>query len=151
MSTQFIFDLDGTVIDSSHRQLHENGRLNLDHWRANCTAEKIAQDKLLPLAFQWHRLNQRGAFIIVCTSRVMSEHDYQFLYDNHLHADIIYSRPHGVELSSPDLKEQLLRAHRETWDKHVMFDDEQPVIQHMNKIGIACKDAVRVNKILGQV
>jgi hypothetical protein len=47
----YIFDLDHTVIDSSHRQLtRADGSLDLDHWIENCTREKIYQDKLLPLA-----------------------------------------------------------------------------------------------------
>jgi beta-phosphoglucomutase-like phosphatase (HAD superfamily) len=30
---RFIFDLDGTVIDSTHRQAsHEDGTLDLEHW-----------------------------------------------------------------------------------------------------------------------
>ena len=51
----YIFDLDHTVIDSSHRQLtRADGSLDLDHWIENCTREKIYQDKLLPLArLQW--------------------------------------------------------------------------------------------------
>ena len=31
-----IYDLDGTIIDSSHRiQLKEDGSLDLEHWKAN--------------------------------------------------------------------------------------------------------------------
>ena len=33
-----IYDLDGTIIDSSHRiRLHENGSLDLEHWKQNST------------------------------------------------------------------------------------------------------------------
>ena len=47
----FIFDLDGTVIDSSHRALaNADGSITLDFWRENSTAEMIAKDKLFPLA-----------------------------------------------------------------------------------------------------
>ncbi|MDG1859332.1 MAG: hypothetical protein P8I94_09525, partial [Emcibacteraceae bacterium] len=46
----YIFDLDHTLIDSSHRQLTDaNGSLDLTHWIENCTREKIMGDKLLPL------------------------------------------------------------------------------------------------------
>ena len=45
----YIFDLDHTVIDSSHRQLtREDGSLDLDNWIENCTHEKIMQDSLFP-------------------------------------------------------------------------------------------------------
>ena len=47
----FIFDLDGTTIDSSHRQnTLPDGSLNLDAWVRNNTPEKIARDSLLPMA-----------------------------------------------------------------------------------------------------
>ena len=36
-----IYDLDGTIIDSSHRiKLHDNGSLDLKHWKQNCTREQ---------------------------------------------------------------------------------------------------------------
>ena len=51
---RYIFDLDHTVIDSSHRQLTKaDGSLDLAHWITNNTREKIMADSLLPLATQW--------------------------------------------------------------------------------------------------
>ena len=48
-----IFDLDGTIIDSSHRQMvKSDGTLDLAKWFENATAEKIFADKVLPLAQQ---------------------------------------------------------------------------------------------------
>ena len=53
---RYIFDLDHTVIDSSHRQLTKaDGSLDLAHWIANNTREKIMADSLLPLATQWRK------------------------------------------------------------------------------------------------
>ena len=50
----FIFDLDDTVIDSSHRATLtvDNGQvvLDLDAWRKDSTYENIMKDSLLPLA-----------------------------------------------------------------------------------------------------
>ena len=46
----WVFDLDGTTIDSTHRQItNPDGTLNLDLWRHNSTRSKIFKDKLLPL------------------------------------------------------------------------------------------------------
>ena len=40
-----IYDLDGTIIDSTHRiKLHENGSLDLEHWKQNSTKEQIFKD-----------------------------------------------------------------------------------------------------------
>ena len=45
-----VFDLDGTVIDSSHRALiNEQGAINLDNWRKH-TRTQILGDVELPLA-----------------------------------------------------------------------------------------------------
>ena len=75
----YIFDLDHTVIDSSHRQLtRADGSLDLDHWIENCTREKIYQDKLLPLARLMRSAYSQGHQVIVCTARVLSVWDHAF-------------------------------------------------------------------------
>ena len=51
MQSIFIFDLDDTTVDSSHRtRLNADGSINLAHWRKHCTAENIMRDSMLPLA-----------------------------------------------------------------------------------------------------
>ena len=48
-----IYDLDGTIIDSSHRATHdENGNIDLSDWKAKSTKEMIFQDDLLPMYWQ---------------------------------------------------------------------------------------------------
>ena len=47
----YIFDLDMTVIDSSHRKVSlPDGSIDLVHWKENCTFEKIFKDEVMPLA-----------------------------------------------------------------------------------------------------
>ena len=106
----FIFDLDGTVIDSSHRALaNADGSINLDFWRENSTAEMIAKDKLLPLANGWRSIAGDSRHqIVVMTARVMGEADYDFLINNGLIADFIYSRPECVTLADDILKRNFL-------------------------------------------
>lgn len=73
----YIFDLDHTVVDSSHRQAtRPDGSLDLDHWREHSTPALIERDSLLPLAHEWRKLHRRGHTIIVCTARVMGPADY---------------------------------------------------------------------------
>ena len=82
---RFIYDLDHTVIDSTHRAATlPNGSLDLAHWREHSTPELIAKDKLLPLAGHWKIQRARGAEIVVCTARVMGDADYQYLADHGL-------------------------------------------------------------------
>ena len=51
MKKIFIFDLDDTVIDSSHRATSDdNYQLDLDAWKKDSTTENIFNDTLLPLA-----------------------------------------------------------------------------------------------------
>ena len=64
---RFIFDLDGTVIDSTHRQGD-----TLDDWRRLNTARNVALDSPLPLLDQMRDAIADDLDVIVCTSRVMS-------------------------------------------------------------------------------
>jgi len=66
-----VFDLDGVLIDATHRQnTHPDGTLNLEHYRENSTAEKIARDSELPLLHTIELLNEAGIRYHVCTARV---------------------------------------------------------------------------------
>ena len=81
----FIFDLDGTTIDSSHRQnTLPDGSLNLDAWIRNNTPEKILADSLLPLAEKMRGVNREMDTVAVITARVMQDADLAFLKLNGL-------------------------------------------------------------------
>lgn len=91
--TLTIFDLDGTVVDSSHRYLADaNGTVNLSHWRANSTPQNIQRDSELPLANHWRALHRNGSPIVVCTARVMKSADFQWLLSRKLYADVMLCR-----------------------------------------------------------
>ena len=75
---RFIFDLDGTVIDSTHRQ----GDGSLDDWRRLDTAKNVALDSPLPLLDQMRDAIADDLDVIVCTSRVMSGRDFRWLDDH---------------------------------------------------------------------
>ena len=153
----FIFDLDHTVIDSSHRQITlADGSLDLDNWIANCTQEKIMADKLLPLAQHWRRLQAAGNEIVVCTARVMGKWDHVFLAAHNLTADAILSRPLGCVDADADLKENLLRDYARTngqsWALFsrtaVMYDDNMGVLNRLSSLGIDCYNAISINNTL---
>jgi len=153
----FIFDLDHTVIDSSHRQITKaDGSLDLDNWIANCTQEKIMADKLLPLAQHWRTFQAAGNEIVVCTARVMGIWDHVFLTYHGLRADAILSRPLGCADADADLKENLLRDYARTtgrsWARFsrnaAMYDDNLSVLLRLESIGIAGYNALSLNAIL---
>ena len=67
----FIFDLDDTVVNTSHRQrLLADGSIDLEFWRANCTVGMVARDKLLPLASKMQGAIRDGLDVIVCLSLI---------------------------------------------------------------------------------
>ena len=86
-----IFDLDATVIDSSHRQITKaDGSLDLAAWKKNSTYDKVMRDRLLPLANHWKSLQEKkNVYIAVCTARVMADADYDYLNFQGLKADQI--------------------------------------------------------------
>ena len=152
----FIFDLDGTVIDSSHRALaNADGSMNLDFWRENSTAEMVAKDKLLPLADGWRSLvGDSRHQIVVMTARVMGEADYDFLINNGLIADFIYSRPEGVTLADDILKRNFLISLKRDIKKSlawirshaIMFDDNKTVRYTMRNELIRAYDPANYNR-----
>jgi len=154
----FIFDLDHTVIDSSHRQITlADGSLDLNNWIENCTREKIMADKLLPLADHWRALalGSRNE-IVVCTARVMGKHDHAFLATHGLDADAVLSRAMGDRSGDADLKERLLRQYASdtgrSWARFsrsaCIYDDNQNVLSRLASIGIACYNAISLNKTM---
>ena len=136
-----IFDLDGTTIDSSHRQATKpDGTLDLAHWFDNATPEKIFADKLLPLSQQMSKRCKAGDYVIVCTARSMQFADFEFLMNNGLCVDKIISRPHGDMTPDAELKRKQLSSLfnlKQFKNKNkVMFDDAASVRSSLRKIGI---------------
>jgi phosphoglycolate phosphatase-like HAD superfamily hydrolase len=151
----FIFDLDHTVIDSSHRQSTlPCGSLDLAHWIENNTPEKIAKDTLLPLADIWKNAKKSGATIGVCTARVLQDADYEFLADNGLEFDFILSRPMGDNTGDAELKKRLLTEYAQ-YEKQSLpqfvrgiqafFDDNKSVLKMLKSIGVKTYDALEIN------
>ena len=137
-----IFDLDGTVIDSSHRQMVKpDGTLDLAKWFENATPEKIFEDKLLPLSQQMHKRCKAGDYTVVCTARVLSDADLEFMQNHGLNVDKVISRPNGNMTPDAELKakqlSQLFNLKQFKNLNKVMFDDAASVRSTLRKIGIA--------------
>ena len=144
-----IFDLDGTIIDSSHRQATlPDGTLNLAHWFENATPEKIFEDTVLPLADQIRKRQHEGDFTLVCTARTMSDADFEFLQNEGICPDKIISRPVGNmepdgQLKAKQLK-QLFNLKQFQKASKVMFDDAASVRSALRKIGIAVINPIKI-------
>lgn len=103
-----IYDMDGTIVDSSHRYrtvIDNNGkeRIDLEYWRAN--EYRAMQDGLLPLAEQYQKdIADPDCFVIIATARVMHEPDFQFVNEILGKPDYLISRKAGDTRSGSVLK-----------------------------------------------
>jgi len=105
-----IYDLDGTVIDSSHRATHDaQGNINLDDWKAKNTKDFIFQDSLLPLYCQLQKDYKHGNMVIICTARELGKWDMEFIHFHNIYYDRIISRPIGNTTTDSILKKSQLR------------------------------------------
>lgn len=152
-----IFDLDGTVIDSSHRQAtRADGSLDLDHWIERNKPHLIMQDSLLPLARVMRIIKANGHKVIVCTARAYQIADEEFLALNGLNYDAYLSRnAKGDMRGDAELKTQLLNDYFKglgyksvSAAKPMMFDDNLKVIDAMINLGVTVYDATIANRRL---
>ena len=148
-----IFDLDGTAIDSTHRQnTLADGSLNLAKWQENNTPEKIALDTLLPIGKQ--RSGGLNKKIAIITARVLGDADYKFLKDNNLRYDFIYSRYAGNDMPDAQLKRLALYKLAKDMGKSmqwlrnfaVIYDDNLSVLRMATKLKVANVDATLYNQ-----
>lgn len=78
-----IYDLDGCVIDSSHRYRTntEGTAIDLDYWIRKDVPEEIARDSLLPMADQFKQdLLNPEVYVIVATARACIPGDANYVY-----------------------------------------------------------------------
>jgi len=148
-----IFDLDGTTIDSSHRQVTDSkGNLDLNKWFENAIPSKIFKDKLLPLALQVRRRQKKGDYTIVHTARNMTFADYEFLMENGICPDKIISRPKGNMVADGVLKRKqlssLFNLKPFKQANKVMFDDNKEVKTEVSKIGVQVFNPNKLNERL---
>ena len=150
-----IWDLDGTVLDSSHRlAAKSDGTLDLDHWIASNTPENCAKDSLLPLVDMMRKTWANGHTVLVCTARVLSDWDFEFFMENNIPYHEMLSRPEGCTFPDTDLKELQLRLYAQrnqiSWrkfcDTALIWDDCEAVRLRMANIGVDSIDAKRWNR-----
>lgn len=103
-----IYDMDGTIVDSSHRYRtitcpQGNIRIDLDYWRNN--QHRAYDDKFLPLAEQYQQdLKDPECYVIIATAREMHEPDYRFVKEKLGLPHALISRPHGSSIKGTTLK-----------------------------------------------
>lgn len=151
-----IFDLDQTVICSKHRYKSlPTGDIDLDHWREWSTRQNIMQDRLLPIAqYAQDCYLYRGHYVAICTARVMSAADFEFLHKHKIHyhyiayrlnngdrrEDVVFKRDKILHLLA------LLNIPKSRWRSSVtLFDDNTGILQMANDLGIAPVNSLKFN------
>ena len=145
---RFIFDLDGTVIDSTHRQGD-----TLDDWHRMNTARNVALDSPLPLLDQMRDAIADDLDVIVCTSRVMAGRDFRWLDDHGIRGIAILCRAPSDNRTCGFFKLQLLHNYARsigyTWARFaqtsLMFDDDKGVQDTLRSVGLRVIDPLHYN------
>lgn len=138
--TIFIYDLDGTIIDSSHRATHDAlGNIDLPAWRQKNTKEHILNDSLMPLYWKLRADYKNGDMIILCTAREIGKWDEEFIHSHNIYFDKIISRPKGDPTTDSILKaNQLAYLYRlKPYAKYekVFYDDNLNNLKAIAKLG----------------
>lgn len=126
-----VFDLDQTVVDSLHRTPKTaDGKVDLVKYVSLQTKENIYKDKILPLGFDM-REKFKNFYVIVCTARVMTKADYEFLQDNTLYYHEIYERGNVPEewakMGDAEYKMHCLKKFKNL--QYTFYDDSDEVIE----------------------
>ena len=145
---RYIFDLDGTVIDSTHRQGD-----TLDDWRRLNTARNVALDSPLPLLAQMRDAIADDLDVIVCTSRVMAGRDFRWLDDHGIRGIDVLCRAPSDHRTCGFFKLHLLKNYADsigyTWARFcktsIMFDDDIGVQNTLRSGGLRVIDPVNYN------
>jgi hydroxymethylpyrimidine pyrophosphatase-like HAD family hydrolase len=147
----YIFDLDGTIIDSSHRATHDiNGNIDLNGWKEKSTKDFIFQDSLLPLYAKLQEVYKNGDMVILCTARELGKWDYEYINMHNIYYDRIISRPKGNQTKDHILKKNQCRylftlpqyRNIEKW----FFDDNWSNLEALAELGAVVSDARQWNK-----
>lgn len=150
-----IYDLDGTLIDSSHRYRAKNGKIDLQYWIDNDTPAKIMQDSFLDL-YHWLRedLKRSDTYVIFATARAceIGDHNYQFLEHHKIMPDLFIHRQGredtrgGAELKIAAIKPLLNLKQFKNATVHIFEDN----IQYLQDMTIALKgDFSKGRKVVG--
>lgn len=129
-----VFDLDQTVVDSSHRTPLVDGKVDVLGYISLQTKENVYRDEILPLGnLMKDKYNQNH--IVVCTARVMKEHDYDFLREKGLRYHEIFERgnvhPDIASLGDGEYKMKCLNKFRHV--NYTFYDDSDEVISRFSQ------------------
>ena len=132
-----VFDLDGTVVDSSHRTpSNPDGTLDLQGYYKQRTRQNIFKDTLLPLADVMKDRYRSGDYhVVICTAREIDQDDLDFLEYHGLKYHEMLDRTNCRKkyhwgLRDPQYKTKQLKIYRHK--TYTFYDDAKPTIELFN-------------------
>tara|TARA_A100001515_G_scaffold119603_1_gene102314 strand:- start:868 stop:1323 length:456 start_codon:yes stop_codon:yes gene_type:complete len=142
MNDILFVDIDGTLVDSNHRQNAEGkpDALDLDYWFANNTRENIFKDKPLPLYWHIRERYYANDYIVLCTARTISQDDLDYLAEMGIPYHSIISRPKKCDLADEIFKYNYLRKFLNLkWTqgkRKYLYDDKYKNLSYAMRLGI---------------
>lgn len=144
------WDLDGTLIDSSHRcSFDSDNKFDLKYWLDHCTSEFISKDKILPLYEVFQEFSKTGFTQICVTARILGEDDYAYFKKHNLKFDMILHRENSQDLDSI-LKSKKLKDFFElnNYVPFMAYDDKEDNLKVFDNFGFRTFQAVYMNEKL---
>jgi len=121
------------------------------------TPANVAKDSRLPLFDQMRDAINDGQDVIICTSRVMDDPDFQWLADNGIDNVTILCRDSNDNRNCGFFKLSLLNDYAKSlglaWGRFtrncLMFDDSPDVQNTLRSVGLRVIDPVNYNQNIG--
>lgn len=141
------WDLDGTLIDSSHRTAYmEDGSYNIENWKNKSIPEYINKDSLLPLSEMYFEFKKTGFTQICVTARDMTSYDFDYLKNKGLEFSLVLHRKDSEELDYVLKDKKLQDFFKEKGRIPFMaFDDKDANLDVFDKYGFRTFHAVYMN------
>jgi|TARA_B100000214_G_scaffold217921_1_gene158373 hypothetical protein len=136
-------DIDGTIVNSNHRQNAEGkpNALDLDYWIKNATRENIFKDTLMDnLVYYIKKRYLHGHYIVLCTARTLSDNDMDYLHEKGIPYHSIISRPENCSTPDAEFKyNQMKKFLNLKWTKRkkkFLYDDKWDNLIAGTRLGI---------------
>jgi phosphoglycolate phosphatase-like HAD superfamily hydrolase len=142
----YIFDLDGTLADLTHRLHHIKG--GKKDWRAFFSHDEVLKDEPIAHVIRLYEViqcstahNNIGENILIVSGRSdeCREATEEWLFRNEITHDGLYMRKAGDKRPDNEVKRDILEQIRaEGWVPVMAFDDRDRVVKMWRENGVPC-------------
>jgi phosphoglycolate phosphatase-like HAD superfamily hydrolase len=133
----WVFDMDGTLADSSGRAHHLEGKKNWDAWYAELGNDPLNED----VAAFADLAKLLGIGVVICTGRGREYEDLtrEWLEKYDIQYNDLYMRPARDYRDDTVIKRELLAQMRSVgWEPLLVFEDRSRVVKMWREEGIRC-------------